>query len=154
MTARRCLIPAAAVSAISLLSACSSTPPPVAAHGTVTLYTGLLSGSSVAEAYPDVTAGSQVTVTNTSGTVIGTGTLSYDKTEEFELVTLAAAKMGSNAGVTAAALSSDVAVYEFTVTVPSGLSRYGISVGTGRGTIYENAAEMKDPALTLGSLSG
>jgi hypothetical protein len=40
----------------------------------------------MSEAYPDVTDGSQVTVTDSSGKVIGTGTLSYSKADTFSFL--------------------------------------------------------------------
>jgi hypothetical protein len=139
---------------VSILAGCSNSPPPITARGTMTLYTGLLSGSDVADAFPDITTGSQVTVTNPSGTVIGTGTLAYSKADTLDFVLEAAAKMGQNAGVTAAALSQDVAVYTFTVAgLQGGLSRYGFSVGQNRGVVWESPSQAKDPGLTLGSLS-
>ena len=117
----------------------------------MTLYSGLLSGANVQDSYPDITSGSQVTVTDSTGTVIGTGTLAYDSGKTSVLVSYAAlaAKLPSYD------FTQDVAVYTFTVTgLPGGLSRYGIKVGQNRGTIWESASQVKDPALTLGSLSG
>jgi hypothetical protein len=104
----------------------------------------------VQNAYPDIASGSQVTVTDSPGKVIGTGTLSYDPVQT--ATTLVTATAGT--GLTASELTAFVAVYDFTVTVPGGLDRYGITVGQNRGTIYETATQMKKgPSLTLGSLS-
>jgi len=89
-------------------------------------------------------------VTDSSGKVIGTGTLSYSSADTAAFLLEATA----GTGLTAAELEPDVAVYTFTVTVPGGLARYGITVGRNRGVIYESASQMKDPGLTLGSLSG
>jgi len=142
---------AAIGAAAALLAAGCGSPVPITARGTVTLYTGLLSGTDVADAYPDITAGSQVTVTSPSGTVIGTGTLAYSEAGTLKYVMLAAAEDGA---ATADALSDDVAVYTFTVTgLPGGLSRYGFSVGRDRGVVWESPSQAKDPGLTLGSLS-
>jgi hypothetical protein len=44
------------------------------------------------EAYPDITDGSQVTVTCSSGTVMGTSTLSYSKADTFSFLVQADAK--------------------------------------------------------------
>lgn len=110
-----------------------------------------LGGTDVSEAYPDITDGTQVTVTDSSGTVIGTGTLSYSKSQSVTQALLMGTEMGM--GASAADMVLDVAVYTFTVTgLPAGLSRYGFSVGTNRGTIWETASQAKDPQLTLGSL--
>jgi hypothetical protein len=76
------LITATAVTALAL-AGCSSGPPPVTAHGELTVYNNPFGGESMSEAYPDVTDGSQVTVTDSSGKVIGTGTLSYSKADTF-----------------------------------------------------------------------
>jgi hypothetical protein len=137
------------------LAACSSSPPPITAHGTLMVETGLLSGLTAQSAYPDITDGSQVTVTDSSGTVIGSGDLSYSEPKTLELVLAASAKMGQNASTVASALSQDVAVYTFTVSgLPGGEQRYGIKAGQNRGTIWFTASQMKSgPQLTLGSVS-
>lgn len=104
----------------------------------------------MADAYPDVTAGSQVTVTNSAGSVIGTGTLSFDKVKTLEFVLQGSAKYPELAST----LADDVAVYDFTATgLPGGLARYGFSVGKNRETIWVSPSQAKDPGLTLGSLS-
>lgn len=137
---------------ISFLSS-GSTAPTVTSHGNVTLYSDALSGLNVQEAYPDITSGSQVTVSDSSGKIIGTGTLSYSPTETATFL-LEAVAQEAGTGLTAAELAPDVAIYTFTVTVPGGLDRYGITVGRNRGVIYQSASQMKNPGLTLGSLSG
>ena len=144
------VIGALAVAGVIISFLSGSTAPPVTSHGTVTLYSGLLSGLNVQDSYPDITSGSQVTVTDSAGKVIGTGTLSYSSAQTSALVLLSAlaAKLPSYD------FTQDVAVYTFTVTVPGGLPRYGLTVGRNRGIIYESASQMKDPGLTLGSLSG
>jgi hypothetical protein len=150
-TTRRNAAIAAFAAAILTAAACSSTPPPVTSHGTVTLYSGLLSGTNVQDGYPDITAGSQVTVTDSTGKVIGTGTLAADSSMTTAMVDYAslAAKLPSYD------LTQDVAVYDFTVAgLPGGLPRYGFQVGQNRGTVWQTAAQVKAPALTLGSLSG
>jgi hypothetical protein len=80
----------------------------------------------------DLSDGSQIVVVNSAGTVVGTGTLSTSG--------------GTNLG------GGDFAdTFSFAVTVPGGLSRYGIQVGgTSHGTVWESAQQMKSgPALTL-----
>ena len=146
------LILAAALT-LTTAAGCSSAPPSITAHATLTLYTGPLSGTTVTTAYPDITDGSQVTVTSPAGTVLTTGTLAYDKPLTDAEAAVAGVEMGL--GASADLLQADIAVYTFTVTVPGGQSRYGISVGQNRGTIWETAAQMEaGPGLTLGSLSG
>jgi hypothetical protein len=144
---------AAALFAVALTpttGACSSTPPAVTSHGELTVYLNPFSGLSISEAYPDVTDGSQVTVTDPSGKVIGTGTLAYSKADTFSFLLQAEVKypqIGSS-------LSGDIRLYRFTVTgIPAGLPRYGFSVGKNRGTIWVNAKDVKDPGLSLGSLT-
>jgi hypothetical protein len=131
-------------------SSCGSSPPTVTANGTLAVYDNPLSGVSMQEAYPDVTNGGQVTVTDSSGKIIGTGTLSYSKAKTFSFLFQAAVKYGQ----TAADLAPDVAIYTFKITdLPGGLLRYGFTVGKGRGTIWVPLSQVKDPGLTLGSLS-
>ena len=143
------VVAAAALSTLAVI-ACGSSPPPVAAHGELTVYNNPFGGLSMSDAYPDVTDGSQVTVTDSSGKVIGTGTLSYSKADTFSFLVQAEVKYPQ----IGASLSSDIALYRFTVTgLPGGLPRYGFTVGKGRGTIWVNAKNVKDPGLTLGSLS-
>lgn len=150
MIATKAIATLAAASALAL-AACGSAPPPITSQGSVTLYSGLLSGMNVQDSYPDIASGSQVVVTDDSGKVIGTGTLSYDSGMTSALVTYA----GLAAKLPSYDFTQDVAVYAFTVSgLPAGLPRYGIKVGQNRGTIWETASQIKDPSLTLGSLSG
>lgn len=140
------------------LLAGGSTPPPIVSHGTVTLLTEIIGGPEVTSAYPDVTTGSQVTVTGSSGTVLGTGTLSYSLPETTADATSLANAFNGDAGgsaVTAGEMAVHVAVYDFTVSVPGGQARYGVSVGQNRGTEWLSAAQMKaGPALQIGSMTG
>jgi hypothetical protein len=143
------LIASAAISALAM-TACGSSSPPVTAHGELTVYNNPFGGLSMSEAYPDITDGSQVTVTDSSGRVIGTGTLSYSKADTFSFLVQAEVKYPQ----IGQSLSSDIALYRFTVTdLPGGLPRYGFTVGKGRGTIWVNAKDVKDPGLSLGSLT-
>lgn len=149
------VIAAAGITAGLLLSG-GSTSPPIVSHGTVTLLTGIIGGPEVSSAYPDVTNGSQVTVTNSAGTVVGTGTLSYSLPQTAaDAASLAAAFNGDAGGsvVTAGEMALHVAVYDFTVDVPGGQARYGVTVGT-HGTEWLSASQMKSgPALQIGSLT-
>jgi hypothetical protein len=90
--------------------------------------------TSAANDYPDVVQGTQVVVTNSAGTVIATGQLGAGQQQEF-------AGLGSF-GATCN--------YPFTVQVPGGLARYGITISH-RGTIWFSAKQMQSgPGLTLG----
>jgi hypothetical protein len=115
------LIAVSAAAALAL-AACGSSAPPVTSHGNLTLYADPLGGVPVAQGYPDITDGAQIVVTDSSGKVIGTGTLSYDKTQSKVQASVEAAMLGS--GVNATLLQPDVAVYKFTVSgLPGGLPR-------------------------------
>ena len=48
---------AAAALALGTAAGCSSSPPPITARGTLTVYVGLLSGVSLQDAYPDISDG-------------------------------------------------------------------------------------------------
>ena len=63
-----------------VLAACSSSPAAFAAHGRLTASAGLMSGGPPSELFPDISDGGQVTVVNSSNTVIGTGTLHFRAT--------------------------------------------------------------------------
>lgn len=136
--------------AIIIFLSSGSTAPPVTGHGSLTVYLNPFSGLNMQDAYPDITSGGQVTVTDPSGKVIGTGTLSYSKKDTVLFLMEAAAKYPQ----IASSLANDVVIYTFTVAVPGGEQRYGFSVGKNRGTIWVPSSQVKDPGLTLGSLSG
>lgn len=147
----KAIIAVLAAAAVVALAGCGSGPVPIKSHGSVIVFASPFNGQNVQDAYPDIASGSQVTVTDSSGKVIGTGTLNSDPAKT--AATLVTATAGT--GLTASEMTEFVAVYDFTVTVPSGLDRYGIKIGQNRGTIYESSMEMKQgPSLTLGSLSG
>ena len=121
----------AAVAAASLtVAGCSSSPAPITARGTITVY---YTSTSDGGAGDDLADGDQVVVVNASGTVIGTGTL---------------ALQNSGTGLDGMAEQD---VFSFKVTVPGALPRYGIQVGgTSHGTVWDSAAQMQSgPALTL-----
>jgi len=118
---------------VSILAGGSSS---ITSHGTMEVddFTG---DCLLDSGFSDITDGTQVTVTNADGTVIGTSVLSYNSG-------------GSDPqGTIQPGLST--CVYRFTVSVPGGLSRYGISVSH-RGTIWFNPTQMaKGPGLSLSS---
>jgi hypothetical protein len=90
--------------------------------------------NSAASDYPDIEQGVQVVVTNSSGTVIGTGQLGDGKDQNNPF-------LGN---------ISTACDYSFTVQVPSGMDRYGITISH-RGTIWFSAKQMQGgPSLTLG----
>lgn len=102
-------------------------------HGTMEVAGNVLDSS---QNYPDISAGTQVVVLDSSGKVIATGQLSFDAK---------ATKIFSKLGAFGAET-----VYDFTVNVPSGESRYGIVVSH-RGTIWFTPKQMqKGPGLSLG----
>ena len=70
-----------------------------------------------------------VVVTDSSGNVVGTGTLSPGTGEESVLRQMTAASLKVDADL----LAPDIVVYQFAVTVPGGLDRYGVKVGQNRG---------------------
>ncbi len=105
----------------------------ITVHGTMEVAGGVLDSS---QNYPDISDGTQVVVLDPSGKVIATGQLSFDSK---------ATKIFSKLGAFGAET-----VYDFTVTVPSGESRYGIVVSH-RGTIWFTPKQMqKGPGLSLG----
>ncbi|MGH3260444.1 MAG: hypothetical protein ACRDNS_00470 [Trebonia sp.] len=141
----------AAAAALTLVTACGTgAPAAITSHGEVTVFAPPLGGQTVRDAYPDIASGGQVTVTNSAGKVVGTGTLLYSLGGTKAALTKATA----GTGMTATEMLAFVALYKFTVKVPAGLARYGIKVGKGRGTIYFSARQMKQgPVLSLGSMS-
>lgn len=134
-----------------VLTGCgSSAPAPIRSHGVVTVFASPDDGETVQDAYPDIATGGQVTIVDSSGKVVATGTLTYNPQQTASMLTKATA----GTAMPASDLTTFIADYDFTVSVPGGLARYGIKVGQNRGTIYETASQMKHPALTLGSLTG
>jgi hypothetical protein len=117
----------------------------VTAHGNVFLHVSPLVGATVREAYPDIASGGQVTVTDSSGRRIGTGTLTDCPDPGQAAANLKTATAGS--GPTASELTASGAVYDFTVTVPW-LVRYGITVGR-QETLYFTAAQISAPLVVF-----
>jgi hypothetical protein len=110
------------------LAACASAPAMFTAHGQEQVCGDLLNGTSPSD-YSDISDGSQVTITDSKGGVVATGTLASDPKDSNSLE----------------------AVYNFTVVVPGGLPRYGIQVGRNRGTIWFSESQMrKGPGVSLG----
>ncbi len=98
-------------------------------RGTEQVVVNSFDGMSTGSAFPDITAGSAVRVVDSSGTVIGAGTL--------------AASDPSSWG-------PQDAVYAFVVTVPAGQPRYGIEIGRNRGTEWFTEDQMrKGPSLSV-----
>ena len=86
--------------------------------------------------YPDIATGSQVVITDASGKVLAVTALGGMKNISMPL-------------------SGGACDYPFAVTVPSGQSRYGVTIGHNRGTVWFTPAQMKDgPALELNPPSG
>jgi hypothetical protein len=148
----RCPIAAALVTLAIALAGCSSGSGTLTSHGTLDVFANPLNGQAVTAAYPDVTSGSQVTVTDASGKVIGTGTLGYDQTAVKRAEKLFAAAIPN---APADMYGTWIEAFSFTVKVPAGESRYGIRAGQGRGVIWFTENQMhKGPSLTLGSMGG
>lgn len=96
----------------------------LAVHGNMEVLESCVSASTD---YPDITSGAQVVVTDASGKVLAVTALRSSKD-----------------------ISSLACDFPFTVTVPSGQSRYGIVIGHNRGTVWFTSAEMKHgPGLDL-----
>jgi hypothetical protein len=107
------------------LTACSSPPPQMTVNGTV-----VVSDNPVAGITSPVDVGSQVTVTDPSGKVIGFTTLNGNATQG-ALYTL---------------------TYGFTVKVPEGESSYGITVSGLTGTTrFTQQQMMQGPAICAGN---
>lgn len=89
----------------------------------------------------NVSTGEQVTVTDSSGTVIGTSSVT-----DTGQGTVTPAWMQTFGGAPAGTEK-----FKFTITVPTGEVRYGINIGDIKPTIWFSQAEMqKGPGLTNG----
>jgi hypothetical protein len=140
-----------AVVSAAVLAGCRGGPGNFTANGTVQVFANPLNGMSVRDSYPDIAPGGTVTVVDSSGKVIGTGTLSPDPALVLQAETLFAAQAGGS-GVAMAEFGEG---FSFSAEVPGGEARYGIQFGQNRGTVWESQSQMqKSPALTLGSLTG
>jgi hypothetical protein len=96
--------------------------------------------------FPDIVARTPVTVLNNAGRVIGSGVLRFEPH--------VSARDGAKYNSDSENVSDFIAVYSFTVSVPRGLARYGIKIGSSHGTAWLSAAQMSGgPVLTLGSMS-
>ena len=109
-------------------------------------------GDQVCVDAPDVTNGSQVTVTDSSGHVIATGTLAEDDSAATVKAVKAYDQLQFSLGSFLGGSDSGMSVYKFSVTVPVGQPRYGVSIGNGnRGTIWFTEQQMrKGPQVSLG----
>ena len=98
-------------------------------RGTEQVVVNSFDGMSTDSAFPDITAGSAVTVVDDSGSVIGTGTLTASDPSSW---------------------GPQDAVYAFVVTVPAGQPRYGIEIGRNRGTEWFTEDQMRSgPSLSV-----
>jgi len=97
--------------------------------------------------FRDVTTGTPVTVQGgDSSRVIGSGALSLNSA--------ASRRAGVEWDSDPENVWDFIAIYDFEVTVPAGLPQYGITIGTGHGTVWFTAAQMEQgPVLMLGSLA-
>jgi hypothetical protein len=117
------------------MAGCSSASPGITAHGLVTVEESCDQGTAD---YPDIGPGAQVTVTDPSHKVVTTSILGSQHSRQL---------------VKGAGDFGAVCSYPFTVKVPAGLARYGITVSH-RGTIYYSPAQMaKGPWLTMAAPS-
>jgi hypothetical protein len=119
----------AVVTVMSLLAAGVFSQGSMTVHGTEQVLVNSFDGMDISTAFPDITAGSPVTVVDPSGTVIGNSYLVASDPTSW---------------------GPQDAVYSFTVTVPDGQSRYGVEIGRNRGTAWFNAQQMRaGPALSV-----
>jgi len=116
MNTRKSAAIAAFAAAIFTAAACSSAPADMTVNGTVTVEDNPAQGID-----PPVEEGSQVTITDPSGKVIGFTTLN-DNAAQGAVFTLS---------------------YGFRVKVPEGESSYGVAVSGLNGTERYTAAQMK-----------
>lgn len=87
--------------------------------------------------FSNISSGTQAVVKKSSGSVIGTGTLALNSSQSAEQSAL-------QTGLS-------VCIYNFKVTVPDGLPRYGVTVSH-RGTVWFSSKQMsRGPDLTVGS---
>lgn len=126
------MIGCAAVAAFAIAGITASVlipagPAPITAHGILEISTSIpVPGSTY--------SGAQVTVVSPAGVTVATGTL---------------APATASASVD---LEITFASYRFTVTVPGGLSEYGIRAWPGGNVVWESAAQMAaGPSLCVGN---
>lgn len=125
--------------AAALATACSSSPAPITAHGLTEDCTGTFGD------------GTPVAITNSSGTVVADATLTTDGSP----AALAMVKQYDDLNALASALNggaTGMSAYNWTVTVPAGQARYGVTVGSAtKGTIWFSEQQMRSgPATSLG----
>lgn len=102
--------------------------------------------TEIAGVFPDIRARTPVTVLNSAGRVVGSGVLRFEPH--------VSARDGAKYNSDSENVSDFIAVYSFTVSVPRGLARYGLKIGSNHGTAWLSAAQMSGGAvLTLGSMS-
>jgi hypothetical protein len=128
-----------AATSAAILAACSGNGT-ITAHGT----------EMVCVDAPDITDGAQVTVKDSADHVIATGTLTADNSKlagqviaQYDALQATLSGLGGN--------GTGMSVYDFSVTVPAGLTRYGIDAGHDRGTLWFSEKQMRQsPGISLG----
>ena len=123
---------------------------PMTVHGTLLDESYLTGGSGCGE-----NSGSQVLITDPSGSVLAVTTLREDVKAERKLEASPAAKQLASESNALNALGGGAAVdsigfYRFTATIPSGDSNYGVKVGSGHVVWFTNAQMTKGPGLNCG----
>lgn len=96
-------------------------------------------------------SGLPVTVLNSAQNVIGTGTLADDNSKAAAKLALQYDKLQLSLGALSGSGTSGMSLFKFTAQVPAGQPRYGIQVGSGRGTVWFSESQMRaGPGLNLG----
>jgi hypothetical protein len=124
------------VAAVIVLTTLGGGTSQLTAHGSMEVddFTG---SCLIDSGFSDIGDGTQVVVTNASSTVVGTAALSYN-------ASLSKALSKIQPGLS-------TCIYDFTVTVPRGLPRYGITISH-RGTVWFSPLQMtKGPGLSVSS---
>jgi hypothetical protein len=117
----------------SVIACGSSSPAPITSKGTVVVdYTA--SGPLWGGTGDDLGSGSQVVILNPAGDVISSGNLNLANTTTMP-------------GETAASGDFEDTL-TWNVTVPGGLSRYGVRITT-HGTLWYSASQIKNPSISL-----
>ena len=127
MMIKKLAVVAVIATAVGALAGCNDPTPTFSAVGIQAVQVDPYMDISARDAYPDITGGTPVTVFNSAGAVIGTGSL---------------------------ILVNSSSLYEedfgFAVTVPKGLPRYGIQVGNSSILWFSEQEMTQGPGLCLG----
>ena len=114
-------------------------------HGHEVVVISSSNNTEIWEVFPDVRGGTVVRVDSGSGRVVGAAVLRLNQAISY--------RDGAKYNGDPENVNDFIAVYNFLVRIPAGLPRYGVTIGTGHGTVWFSAAEMREgPVLTLGSL--